>query len=313
MKNDEVLLSIKNLKQYFNAGKKNEVRAIENISFDIYKGETLGLVGESGCGKSTTGKSIIKLNDITSGEILYEGIDIQKIRKRKDLLKFNKKIQMIFQDRYASLNPRLKVMDIVAEGIDIHHLATDKRDRKKRVYDLLETVGLSKEHANRYPHEFSGGQRQRIGIARALAVEPEFIIADEPISALDVSIQAQVVNLLLKLQRERGITFLFIAHDLSMVKYISDRIAVMHFGKIVEIGPAEEIYQNPLHDYTKSLLSAIPQPDPESERSRKRFSYIDDEANNHLRQLHEIRPNHFVFSTEEEAAQLRENKLVTQN
>lgn len=313
MKNDEVLLSIKNLKQYFNAGKKNEVRAIENISFDIYKGETLGLVGESGCGKSTTGKSIIKLNDITSGEILYEGIDIQKIRKRKDLLKFNKKIQMIFQDPYASLNPRLKVMDIVAEDIDIHHLATDKRDRKKRVYDLLETVGLSKEHANRYPHEFSGGQRQRIGIARALAVEPEFIIADEPISALDVSIQAQVVNLLLKLQRERGITFLFIAHDLSMVKYISDRIAVMHFGKIVEIGPAEEIYQNPLHDYTKSLLSAIPQPDPESERSRKRFSYIDDEANNHLRQLHEIRPNHFVFSTEEEAAQLRENKLVTQN
>ncbi|HHD1122289.1 TPA: ATP-binding cassette domain-containing protein [Staphylococcus aureus] len=313
MKNDEVLLSIKNLKQYFNAGKKNEVRAIENISFDIYKGETLGLVGESGCGKSTTGKSIIKLNDITSGEILYEGIDIQKIRKRKDLLKFNKKIQMIFQDPYASLNPRLKVMDIVAEGIDIHHLATDKRDRKKRVYDLLETVGLSKEHANRYPHEFSGGQRQRIGIARALAVEPEFIIADEPISALDVSIQAQVVNLLLKLQRERGITFLFIAHDLSMMKYISDRIAVMHFGKIVEIGPAEEIYQNPLHDYTKSLLSAIPQPDPESERSRKRFSYIDDEANNHLRQLHEIRPNHFVFSTEEEAAQLRENKLVTQN
>ncbi|HDJ2080223.1 TPA: ABC transporter ATP-binding protein [Staphylococcus aureus] len=313
MKNDEVLLSIKNLKQYFNAGKKNEVRAIENISFDIYKGETLGLVGESGCGKSTTGKSIIKLNDITSGEILYEGIDIQKIRKRKDLLKFNKKIQMIFQDPYASLNPRLKVMDIVAEGIDIHHLATNKRDRKKRVYDLLETVGLSKGHANRYPHEFSGGQRQRIGIARALAVEPEFIIADEPISALDVSIQAQVVNLLLKLQRERGITFLFIAHDLSMVKYISDRIAVMHFGKIVEIGPAEEIYQNPLHDYTKSLLSAIPQPDPESERSRKRFSYIDDEVNNHLRQLHEIRPQHFVFSTEEEAAQLRENKLVTQN
>ncbi|HDC9765664.1 TPA: ABC transporter ATP-binding protein, partial [Staphylococcus aureus] len=303
----------KNLKQYFNAGKKNEVRAIDNISFDIYKGETLGLVGESGCGKSTTGKSIIKLNDITSGEILYEGTDIQKIKKRKDLLKFNKKIQMIFQDPYASLNPRLKVMDIVAEGIDIHHLASDKRDRKKRVYDLLETVGLSKEHANRYPHEFSGGQRQRIGIARALAVEPEFIIADEPISALDVSIQAQVVNLLLKLQRERGITFLFIAHDLSMVKYISDRIAVMHFGKIVEIGPSEEIYQNPLHDYTKSLLSAIPQPDPESERSRKRFSYIDDEENNHLRRLHEIRPNHFVFSTEEEAAKLRENKLVTQN
>ena len=175
-KNKEILLEIKNLKQYFNEGKRNEVRAIEDISFNIYKGETLGLVGESGCGKSTTGKAIIKLNDITDGEILYEGQDIQKIAKRKDLLKFNKKIQMIFQDPYASLNPRLKVMDIVAEGIDIHKLASDKKDRKRRVYDLLETVGLSKEHANRYPHEFSGGQRQRIGIARALAVEPEFII-----------------------------------------------------------------------------------------------------------------------------------------
>ena len=235
-KSKEVLLEIKNVKQYFNEGKRNEVRAIENISFNIYKGETLGLVGESGCGKSTTGKAIIKLNDITDGEILYEGQDIQKITKRKELLNFNKKIQMIFQDPYASLNPRLKVMDIVAEGIDIHKLASNKKDRKRRVYDLLETVGLSKEHANRYPHEFSGGQRQRIGIARALAVEPEFIIADEPISALDVSIQAQVVNLMLKLQKERGITFLFIAHDLSMVKYISDRIAVMHFGKIVELG-----------------------------------------------------------------------------
>lgn len=231
-KSKEVLLEIKNVKQYFNEGKRNEVRAIENISFNIYKGETLGLVGESGCGKSTTGKAIIKLNDITDGEILYEGQDIQKITKRKELLNFNKKIQMIFQDPYASLNPRLKVMDIVAEGIDIHKLASNKKDRKRRVYDLLETVGLSKEHANRYPHEFSGGQRQRIGIARALAVEPEFIIADEPISALDVSIQAQVVNLMLKLQKERGITFLFIAHDLSMVKYISDRIAVMHFGKL---------------------------------------------------------------------------------
>lgn len=205
-KSKEVLLEIKNVKQYFNEGKRNEVRAIENISFNIYKGETLGLVGESGCGKSTTGKAIIKLNDITDGEILYEGQDIQKITKRKELLNFNKKIQMIFQDPYASLNPRLKVMDIVAEGIDIHKLASNKKDRKRRVYDLLETVGLSKEHANRYPHEFSGGQRQRIGIARALAVEPEFIIADEPISALDVSIQAQVVNLMLKLQKERGIT-----------------------------------------------------------------------------------------------------------
>lgn len=309
-KNNEILLEIKNLKQYFNEGKRNEVRAIEDISFDIYKGETLGLVGESGCGKSTTGKAIIKLNDITSGEILYEGQDIQKISKRKDLLKFNKKIQMIFQDPYASLNPRLKVMDIVAEGIDIHKLASGKKDRKRRVYDLLETVGLSKEHANRYPHEFSGGQRQRIGIARALAVEPEFIIADEPISALDVSIQAQVVNLMLKLQRERGITFLFIAHDLSMVKYISDRIAVMHFGKIVELGSADEIYYHPLHEYTKSLLSAIPQPDPDSERTRKRVAYKDDESKNSERSLQEIRPGHFVFVTDEEATQLKEQHLT---
>lgn len=305
MTNNEILLEVKNLKQYFNQGKRNEVRAIEDISFDIYKGETLGLVGESGCGKSTTGKAIIKLNDITEGQILYEGVDIQSIKNRKDSLKFNKKIQMIFQDPYASLNPRLKVMDIVAEGIDIHNLASSRKDRKKRVYDLLETVGLSKEHASRYPHEFSGGQRQRIGIARALAVEPEFIIADEPISALDVSIQAQVVNLLLKLQRERGITFLFIAHDLSMVKYISDRIAVMNRGKIVEPVTAEEIYNHPLHDYTKSLLSAVPQPDPESERTRKRIEYKHDDALNDSRSLQEVRPGHYVFVTDEEAKQLR--------
>jgi len=305
MQNKDILLQVKNVKQYFNEGKRNEVRAVENISFDIYKGETFGLVGESGCGKSTTGKAIIKLNDITDGEILYEGIDIQKIKNRKDSLKFNKKMQMIFQDPYASLNPRLKVMDIVAEGIDIHKLASGTKDRKRRVYNLLETVGLSKEHANRYPHEFSGGQRQRIGIARALAVEPEFIIADEPISALDVSIQAQVVNLLLKLQREHNITFLFIAHDLSMVKYISDRIAVMHFGKIVELGSADEIYNHPLHPYTKSLLSAVPQSDPESERSRKRTVYKEDTSKNNQRSLNEIQPGHFVFTTDEEAETLK--------
>lgn len=302
MSNENVLLQVKNLKQYFNQGKHNEVKAIDNISFDVYKGETLGLVGESGCGKSTTGKAIIKLNDITDGAIEYDGKDIHQIRKRKERLKFNKKIQMIFQDPYASLNPRLKVMDIVAEGIDIHKLASSQRDRKKRVYDLLETVGLGKEHANRYPHEFSGGQRQRIG----LAVEPEFIIADEPISALDVSIQAQVVNLLLKLQRERDITLLFIAHDLSMVKYISDRIAVMHFGKIVEIGPADDIYNYPLHDYTKSLLSAIPQPDPDVERNRQRVLYHEDATLNEERQLNEIRPQHYVFSTQNEAVKLKQ-------
>ncbi|AJC96605.1 ABC transporter ATP-binding protein [Staphylococcus hyicus] len=303
----EVLVEVKHLKQYFNQGKRNEVRAIDDISFDIYKGETFGLVGESGSGKSTTGKAIIKLNDVTDGQVLYEGVNIQSIKKRKDLLKFNKKIQMIFQDPYASLNPRLKVMDIVAEGIDIHGLAKDKKDRKKRVYDLLETVGLRKSHANRYPHEFSGGQRQRIGIARALAVEPEFIIADEPISALDVSIQAQVVNLMQKLQRERNITFLFIAHDLSMVKYISDRIAVMHLGKIVELGPADEIYNQPLHPYTKSLLSAVPQPDPDSERSRKRFAYEGEKNPDVPRTLKAFTPNHYVLATEEEFQEFTQN------
>ena len=273
---------------------------------EVEKGEVVTIIGSSGSGKSTLLRCLNLLEEPTSGEILYEGQDIQKISKRKDLLKFNKKIQMIFQDPYASLNPRLKVMDIVAEGIDIHKLASSKKDRKRRVYDLLETVGLSKEHANRYPHEFSGGQRQRIGIARALAVEPEFIIADEPISALDVSIQSQVVNLMLKLQKERGITFLFIAHDLSMVKYISDRIAVMHFGKIVELGSADEIYYHPLHDYTKSLLSAIPQPDPDSERTRKRVAYQEDESKNSERKLQEIRADHYVFVTDEEAAQLKQ-------
>ncbi|MGJ5712342.1 ABC transporter ATP-binding protein [Staphylococcus auricularis] len=313
MTNNDVLLQVKHLKQYFNEGKHNEVRAIDNISFNVYKGETLGLVGESGCGKSTTGKAIVKLNDITGGEVLYEGVNIQQIKNRKDSLQFNKKIQMIFQDPYASLNPRLKVMDIVAEGIDIHHLAANKKDRKKRVYDLLETVGLSKEHANRYPHEFSGGQRQRIGIARALAVEPEFIIADEPISALDVSIQAQVVNLLFKLQKEHNITFLFIAHDLSMVKYISDRIAVMNQGKIVELGSADEIYNHPLHDYTKSLLSAVPQPDPESEKKRKRITYVEDETKNKDRSLQEVSSGHYVFVTDEEAEQLKneESKVLS--
>lgn len=311
MNEKEVLVEVKNLKQYFNQGKRNEVRAIEDISFKIFKGETFGLVGESGSGKSTTGKAIIKLNDVTDGQVLYEGVNIQEIKKRKDLLRFNKKIQMIFQDPYASLNPRLKVMDIVAEGIDIHGLAKDSKDRKKRVYDLLETVGLRKSHANRYPHEFSGGQRQRIGIARALAVEPEFIIADEPISALDVSIQAQVVNLMQKLQRERNITFLFIAHDLSMVKYISDRIAVMHLGRIVELGPADEIYHNPIHPYTKSLLSAVPQPDPDSERTRTRVAYEAEHTKDEQRRLVACTKDHYVFATEEELKQYQaENQSV---
>lgn len=299
----EKLIEVYNLKQYFNQKKFNEVRAIDDITFNIYRGETLGLVGESGCGKSTTGRTLIKLYDATDGKVIFDGTDIQSIKNKKDLLKFNRRMQMIFQDPYASLNPRLKVMDIIAEGIDIHKLAANKQDRANRVYELLETVGLSKEHANRYPHEFSGGQRQRIGIARALAVEPEFIIADEPISALDVSIQAQVVNLMLKLQKERGLTFLFIAHDLSMVKYISDRIGVMYFGKLVEIGPADAIYNNPLHEYTKSLLSAIPLPDPESERSRVRRTYNPDVhayTADDVLELREVAPDHYVYCSPKE-------------
>jgi oligopeptide transport system ATP-binding protein len=302
----EKLLEIKNLQQYFNPGKPNEVRAVDNVSFDIFKGEVMGLVGESGCGKSTTGRTIIRLYDATGGEVLYDGVNVHGKKSKKQLKEFNRKMQMIFQDPYASLNPRLKIADVIAEGIDIHGLAKTKEERMNRVYDLLETVGLNREHANRYPHEFSGGQRQRIGIARALAVEPEFIIADEPISALDVSIQAQVVNLMKKLQKEKGLTYLFIAHDLSMVKYISDRIGVMYFGKMVELAPADELYKNPLHPYTQSLLSAIPAPDPISERTRKRRSYdpaSHNYADNEAIEFREVTPGHFVLCSEKEFKQ----------
>ncbi|MGD6899466.1 ABC transporter ATP-binding protein [Bacillus infantis] len=304
----EKLIEIKNLKQHFNVGRPNMVRAVDGISFDIYKGETLGLVGESGCGKSTTGRSIIRLYDATDGQVLFEGEDVHGKKSTKELKKFNRKMQMIFQDPYASLNPRMTVADIIAEGIDIHGLANSKKERMERVYELLETVGLNKEHANRYPHEFSGGQRQRIGIARALAVQPEFIIADEPISALDVSIQAQVVNLMKQLQRDKGLTYLFIAHDLSMVKYISDRIGVMYFGKLVEIAPADDLYNNPLHPYTQSLLSAIPLPDPETERTRKRTSYdpaVHNYTDSDQVEMREISPGHYVYCSEKEAAQYK--------
>ncbi|QBP41705.1 MULTISPECIES: ABC transporter ATP-binding protein [Paenisporosarcina] len=299
----EKLLEIRNLKQYFNKGKANEVRAVDDISFDIYKGETLGIVGESGCGKSTTGRSIIRLYNATAGEVIFDGVNVHGKKTKSELKIFNRKMQMIFQDPYASLNPRMKVMDIIAEGLDIHSLVKSSKERKERVHELLETVGLNKEHANRYPHEFSGGQRQRLGIARALAVDPEFIIADEPISALDVSIQAQVVNLLKELQVEKGLTYLFIAHDLSMVKYISDRIGVMYFGKLVELATAEDLYNNPLHPYTQSLLSAIPLPDPNYERTRVRKSY---DATSHNYQdgeeisMREVTPGHFVFCSERE-------------
>jgi oligopeptide transport system ATP-binding protein len=304
----EKLLEIKNLKQYFNEGKPNEVKAVDNVSFDIYKGEVMGLVGESGCGKSTTGRTIIRLYDATGGEVIYDGVNVHGKKSKKQLKDFNRKMQMIFQDPYASLNPRLKIADVIAEGIDIHGLAKSKQERMEQVYELLETVGLNREHANRYPHEFSGGQRQRIGIARALAVQPEFIIADEPISALDVSIQAQVVNLMKKLQKDKSLTYLFIAHDLSMVKYISDRIGVMYFGKMVELAPADELYKNPLHPYTQSLLSAIPAPDPISERTRKRKSYDSASHNyepNEPVEFREVTPGHFVLCSEKEFNQYK--------
>jgi len=299
----EKLLEIKNLKQYFNQGTSNEVRAVDDISFDVYRGETLGIVGESGCGKSTTGRTIIGLYDATDGEVLYQGKDVHAKKSKAETKQLHQSMQMIFQDPYASLNPRMKVNEIIAEGIDIHGLATSKKDRMEMVYSLLETVGLNRDHANRYPHEFSGGQRQRIGIARALAVNPEFIIADEPISALDVSIQAQVVNLLKKLQKDKQLTYLFIAHDLSMVKYISDRIGVMYFGKMIELTTADDLYRNPMHPYTQSLLSAIPLPDPNYERTRKRKSYDPKQHNygpDEEVKLREVAPGHFVHCSEKE-------------
>jgi oligopeptide transport system ATP-binding protein len=268
-------IEIKNLTKFFpvNKGilsrKKSFVKAVDDVSFTIKKGETLGLVGESGCGKTTLGRTIIRLYEATAGEILYDGVDIAKL-SLKEMSSYRKKMQMIFQDPYASLDSRMTVSDIVGESIDIHKLLKGK-DREDRVQNLLKMVGLSSEHASRYPHEFSGGQRQRIGIARALAVQPEFIICDEPISALDVSIQAQVVNMLEDLQKEMGLTYLFIAHDLSMVKHIAKRVGVMYLGKMVEITDSNELYAHPLHPYTKALLSSIPIPDPDESAKKTRI------------------------------------------
>lgn len=263
------LVEVNNLKKYFNVGPGQILKAVDDVSFEIYEGETLGLVGESGCGKSTTGRTMIRLYEATAGKVLFDGKDVHTMSKvgQKE---FTKQAQMIFQDPYASLNPRMTVGDIIGEGIDIHGIFSGK-DRITRIYDLLKTVGLNKEHASRFPHEFSGGQRQRIGVARALAIEPKFIVCDEPISALDVSIQAQVVNLLIKLQQDMNLTYLFIAHDLSMVKHISDRVAVMYLGTVVELASSKELYANPLHPYTQALLSAIPIPDPDIEKSRQRI------------------------------------------
>jgi oligopeptide transport system ATP-binding protein len=275
MKENKTLIEVKNLKKYFPIKKGlinktvSYVKAVDDVSFEIKRGETLGLVGESGCGKTTTGRTIIKLYEPTDGQIIYDGVDIAKFSP-KQKAEYRKIMQMIFQDPYASLDARMTVGDIIGEAIDIHKLMTGK-ERRDRIHYLLERVGLNSEHANRYPHEFSGGQRQRIGIARALAVQPDFIICDEPISALDVSIQAQVVNMLEDLQNEMGLTYLFIAHDLSMVKHISNRVGVMYLGKLVEIAESNELYTHPTHPYTQALLSAIPVPDPDESAAKKRI------------------------------------------
>lgn len=296
------LLEVKDLKQHFKVSKKYTVKAVDGISFVIYPGETYGLVGESGSGKSTTGRSIIRLYEPTSGTINFEGVDISGKLSQHQIKHLRTKMQMIFQDPMACLNPRKKVIDIIAEGLDIHHLCKDEKDREQRVYKILELVGLSHEHAMRYPHQFSGGQRQRIGIARALIMDPELIIADEAISALDVSIQAQVVNLMKEIQKQTNTAYLFIAHDLSMVKYISDRIGVLHLGHLVETGTTEEIFNNPIHPYTKSLLSAIPHANPHVEKKRIALAY--DYATSGIDYTkgtqHYVGGEHYVLATEEE-------------
>lgn len=266
-KDKEVLLLVSHLKKYFQVGRGATLKAVDDVSFEIFKGETLGMVGESGCGKTTCGRTCIGLYGKTDGQVLYDGIDVHNL-SAKERQSFKKRVQMVFQDPYGSLDSRMTVAEIIGEGIDIHHLAKNHKERQEMIYKYLELVGLNSEHANRFVHEFSGGQRQRIGIARALAVQPEFIVLDEPISALDVSIQAQIVNLLIELQKKMGLTYLFVAHDLSMVKHISDRVAVLYLGTLVELTTSEELYANPMHPYTQALLSAIPIPDPDVEKER---------------------------------------------
>ncbi|MBQ2651046.1 MAG: ATP-binding cassette domain-containing protein [Clostridia bacterium] len=315
MESRKPILEVKHLKKYFPAGGKRTLKAVDDVSFTIYEGETLGIVGESGCGKTTCGRTCIGIYKATDGEVYYKGKDINKMSpaERKE---FTKQVQMIFQDPYSSLDPRMKVHDIIAEGMQIHGLVSSREEEIKAVQSLLEQVGLNPEHASRYVHEFSGGQRQRIGIARALAVNPEFLMCDEPISALDVSVQAQVVNLLIKLQKERGLTCMFIAHDLSMVKHISDRVGVMYLGNMVELATSEALYDKPMHPYTKALLSAIPIPDPNVERSRtqirlqgevpspmnppagchfcNRCVYMTEECTKRAPEFREVEPGHFV-------------------
>lgn len=302
----EVLFSVSHLKKYFQVGKNATLKAVDDVSFEIYKGETLGMVGESGCGKTTCGRTCIGLYSRTDGEVLFKGKDPQKLTG-KEKQNYKKSVQMVFQDPYGSLDPRMTVAEIIGEGIDIHHLAKNKKERNERIYHYLELVGLNREHANRFVHEFSGGQRQRIGIARALIMEPEFVVADEPISALDVSIRAQVLNLLNQLKASRGLTYLFIAHDLSVVRFISDRIAVIYKGRIVELAESEELFHHPLHPYTKALLSAVPIPDPEIEKKKKLLIY-DPTLHDYTiskPQWVEITEGHFVYGNEPEIKKYR--------
>lgn len=310
----EKLVEVKDLCKYFHVGKKGILKAVDNVSLYIKKGETLGLVGESGCGKTTCGRTILKLYDPTAGQVIFDGQDISKL-KGKELLEFKKRAQIIFQDPYSSLDPRMTIGEIIAEGMDVHCNYSAK-ERDDKVAELLTSVGMNADFANRFAHELSGGQRQRIGIARALAIDPDFIVCDEPISALDVSIQAQVVNLLIKLQKERGLTYLFISHDLSMVRHISDRVGVMYLGSMVEMTSSQEIFENPKHPYTKILMSAIPLADPDANSSRNRLEirgeipspinapsgckfrtrcpYATEKCAQEVPKLTEIAPEHFV-------------------
>ena len=304
MSEKQPLLQVKNLKQYFKVNSGYTVRAVDDVSFDIYPGETYGLVGESGSGKSTIGRSIIRLYEPTAGQIIFDGKDISGKLDKHATEVLRTQMQMIFQDPMACLNPRKKVGEIIGEGLDIHHLYSSHAERKEKIDRILAKVGLAPEHADRYPHQFSGGQRQRVGIARALIMDPKLIIADECISALDVSIQAQVVNLMKDIQQDTGTAYLFIAHDLSMVKYISDRIGVLHLGHLLETGTTEEIFSNPVHPYTRSLLSAIPSPNPRVEKTRiaESYDYAFSGIDYHAGTLHTLDGTHQVLGTDEDIA-----------
>lgn len=304
MTQKEPLLQVKHLKQYFKVSKKFTVKAVDDVSFDIYPGETYGLVGESGSGKSTIGRSVIRLYDPTAGQIIFNGVDISGKLDKKTTSALRTQMQMIFQDPMACLNPRKKVGEIIGEGLDIHHLYANRQERQEKIDRILNKVGLAPEHADRYPHQFSGGQRQRVGIARALIMNPKLIIADECISALDVSIQAQVVNLMKDIQEETGTAYLFIAHDLSMVKYISDRIGVLHLGHLLETGTTEEIFTHPVHPYTRSLLSAIPSPNPMVEKTRvaESYDYASSGLDYNAGTLHQLEGTHQVLGTDEDVA-----------